>query len=531
MVSRKINDNYCVLNVAGVKNSVHVSRKKQVLNPSPVIKKSETVVLHVNSFAANVHSVTGLPQKKGVNPNYCCTHTQIKHVNDVSCIGHLSSVNSVTNVPTVVTHPPVGARLQQFWEKWEALGSSPKVVTMLREGYTLPFRFRPNLTRSPVVISNYVNPQRQSHLLEALNQLTNKNVVEPVANQNSLGFYNRLFLVPKPNNRWRPILDLSTLNTFLNTELFKMETPETIRTSLQVGEWVTSIDFKDAYFHIPFHSQSRKYMCFHIQGQSYQFKALPFVVYSSGQRGQTEALQRGIRTHQYLDDWLVRATSHQTCLQHTQTLVALCRELGWLVNEEKSELEPKQVFNFVGYQFDLREGKVRPTPERWHTLTDKILSILSGPAVHVPHRTSNSHRKTSPPRSTSHETHTVALEKQLESTRVTGKGDTRSQVTPPSPKMVAGGKQCSSRSAITPSKICSANLYRRIKRRVGRSLKRAHCKGNLVSSRKQIAHKSPGTKSGLSGLKRVPGPLFKQHSPGSHRQHNSGCLYQQSRGG
>ena len=119
-------------------------------------------------------------------------------------------------------------------------------------------------------------PTKQSHLLEALYQLTNKNAVEPVANQNSLGFYNRLFLVPKPNNRWRPILDLSTLNTFLNIESFKLETPETIRTYLQVGECVTSIDFKEAYFHIPIHSQSRKYMRFHIQGQSYQFKALPF---------------------------------------------------------------------------------------------------------------------------------------------------------------------------------------------------------------------------------------------------------------
>ena len=68
------------------------------------------------------------------------------------------------------------------------------------------------------------------------------------------------------------------------------------------------------------------------------------------------ALQKGIRIHQYLDDWLVIATSHQICLQHTLTLVALCRELGWLVNQEKSELDPKQVFNFIGYQFDLRKG-------------------------------------------------------------------------------------------------------------------------------------------------------------------------------
>ena len=52
-----------------------------------------------------------------------------------------------------------------------------------------------------------------------------------------------------------------------------METPETIRTSLQAREGVTSIDFKDAYFHI---THSRKYLRFHVQGQTYKFKALSF---------------------------------------------------------------------------------------------------------------------------------------------------------------------------------------------------------------------------------------------------------------
>ena len=89
-------------------------------------------------------------------------------------------------------------------------GGSPKVVTALREGYTLPFQFRPNLTRSPTVVSSYTNPHKNLNLLEALYQLVNKNAVEPVENQNSLGFYTRLFLVPKHNNWWRPILDLST---------------------------------------------------------------------------------------------------------------------------------------------------------------------------------------------------------------------------------------------------------------------------------------------------------------------------------
>ena len=236
-----------------------------------------------------------------------------------------------------------------------------------------------------------------SYLLEALHQLLHKNVVELIQNPQSLGFYNRLFLVPKPNNRWRPILDLSKLNEFLKTQSFKVETPETIRTSLQAGEWATSIDFKDAYFLIPINSQSRKYMRFHIQGKTYQFKALPFGLSTApmeftviAKEVKWLAMGKGIRIHQYLDDWLVRAKSCQACLQQTQTLVALCRELGWLVNQEKSELEPKQIFNFVGYQFDLREGRVRPTTEWWQTLQIKIWEILEKQTAHKLPRTKSS---------------------------------------------------------------------------------------------------------------------------------------------
>ena len=42
-----------------------------------------------------------------------------------------------------------------------------------------------------------------------------------------------------------------------------------------------------------------------------------------------------------------------------------------------------------------------------------------------------------------------------------------------------------------PSKTCSAIVYRCIKRRLGRSLKQSHCKGNLVPARKQATHKLP----------------------------------------
>ena len=68
-------------------------------------------------------------------------------------------------------------------------------------------------------------------------------------------------------------------------------------------------------------------------------------VYCDSKEVKLIAIYKGIRIHQYLDDWLVRTRSHQVCLQHTQELVKLCQNLGWLVNLEKSKLEPKQVFD------------------------------------------------------------------------------------------------------------------------------------------------------------------------------------------
>ena len=173
--SSLINDNHCIFPVTGQKNSVLITGQGD-LNPAPVVSENSKVTLNFNvdSHVANAHIVTGLPQRKGVNPTFCQMYTEIKYVKNVSCVGHLCSVNLVTNAQHAVIDPPVGARLNQCWEKWEALGSSPKVVTTLRDGYTLPFRFRPHLTRSPTVISNYHNPTKQSFLVEALHQLSKR---------------------------------------------------------------------------------------------------------------------------------------------------------------------------------------------------------------------------------------------------------------------------------------------------------------------------------------------------------------------
>ena len=90
-------------------------------------------------------------------------------------------------------------------------------------------------------------------------------------------------------------------------------------------------------------------------------------IYQGSQGGETDGSSTG-----YPDPPVPRrprrAPDQETCQLHTQTLLALCHELGWVVNMEKSELTPQQVFNFVGYRFDLLSGRVLPTQDRWIAL-------------------------------------------------------------------------------------------------------------------------------------------------------------------
>ena len=68
-------------------------------------------------------------------------------------------------------------------------------------------------------------PSKRPSSGHCIQSLLSKNTIERVENVKSLGFYSRLFLVPKPHQRWRPVIDLSRLNTFLHVEKFKIETP------------------------------------------------------------------------------------------------------------------------------------------------------------------------------------------------------------------------------------------------------------------------------------------------------------------
>ena len=83
------------------------------------------------------------------------------------------------------------------------------------------------------------------------------------------GFYSRLFVVQKDSGSWRPIIDLSTLNTFIVSQRFHMETPQSVLRSIRQGDWMISLDLQDAYLQVPIHPESRRYLRFTMGGVPY----------------------------------------------------------------------------------------------------------------------------------------------------------------------------------------------------------------------------------------------------------------------
>ena len=83
-----------------------------------------------------------------------------------------------------------------------------------------------------------------------------------------------------------------------------------------------------------------------------------------------------IPLHQYLEDWLMHGETREQVKVHTQTLLHITQKLGFLVNLDKSELQPTHDCTFLLNCFLLRLDKVAPTEERWQKILVKILLFL-----------------------------------------------------------------------------------------------------------------------------------------------------------
>ena len=277
-----------------------------------------------------------------------------------------------------LAHPPapclLAGSLSSHVLAWETLPVSDWVVRVIRLGFRLPWcSAKVPLSTSPLAFWPPGNPL-------ALGALDQEVAMEEVASSSSPGLYGRIFVVPKASGGWRPVLDLSPLNVFLRNVPFQMETAASLRDAMHPGDWATSIDLRDAYFHLLIHPHDQKWLRFVWRDKIFQFCALffglapaPWIFMKVTRELCLHVRARGISLRVYLDDWLVLASSQELCSSHSQQVLHLCRSLGFPLNEEKSDLRPSQHFELLGMTFDTLRWLVFPAPHR----TQRLQSLLS----------------------------------------------------------------------------------------------------------------------------------------------------------
>ena len=160
---------------------------------------------------------------------------------------------------------PIGSRLvKHFQENWKKLTNYPKILELM-EGYQIPFSSGPKQTKPP-------NPACLTKRLESLVDLEFQATFKKSQNQ----FLSPTFLVEKKDLGYRPAINLKKLNQNIPYIHFKMKGLFLIQVLLKKGDFLCTLDLKDADFSVTLHKICRNYLRLLWRENLYEFLCLCF---------------------------------------------------------------------------------------------------------------------------------------------------------------------------------------------------------------------------------------------------------------
>ncbi|XP_029998122.1 uncharacterized protein LOC115424868 [Sphaeramia orbicularis] len=279
----------------------------------------------------------------------------------------------------------VGCFTLEQLSSWAAHTPDCWVLTTLSRGYHLQFRRRPPVP-GRVRMTVICDPAKARALNHEICTLLAKGAIVPVDPLlDPGGFYSKYFLVPKKTGDLRPVLDLRDLNVFLKVLPFYMLTTREVVHAISPGDWFTSIDLKDAYFHVPITPRHWRFLRFAFQGKHFQFRVLPFGlslsprVFSRCVAAALSPLQaQELRILPYLDDWLICAATRDQAVRDTQMVLDHVGRLGLRVNMEKSNLTPSQEMVFLGISLNSVSMTACPSPQWVSSILDLLPAFQRG---------------------------------------------------------------------------------------------------------------------------------------------------------
>ncbi|XDV25867.1 hypothetical protein PO909_029703 [Leuciscus waleckii] len=189
---------------------------------------------------------------------------------------------------------------------------------------------------------------------------------------------------------WRPppYIGPSSVEQTLEEIQFQNVTQGFLARAIKQNDWFTSVDLKDAFFHISIYPPHRKYLRFTYQGICYEFTVLPFGRNLSlrtfclcAEAGVAPLRLSGLRIRTYIDDWLIIAKSKEKVSLDTGRVLAHITSLGFKVNASKNNLTPSQNVIFLGLELNSVSMRARLSQERVRSLMDCLSQFREGTRV------------------------------------------------------------------------------------------------------------------------------------------------------
>ena len=184
------------------------------------------------------------------------------------------------------------------------------------------------------------------------------------------------------------------------------------------------------------------------------------------------------------------------------------------------------MFSFVGFEYHLDSALVKPTQDRCLNL-HVGQTCFDCKMFDVANWVARLNGEDGPGGTSSHEALSVSPQGALDISSVIGNCPSLVRDHFSSPRVVAKSRKC--HEGFRPSSLRPQypTLYRRLKRRLGHSLRANLYKGSVVRQGKKDTHKCSRVEGGFSGSSNVQGPVPKPDSAGCDGQLNSSSLHKQ----
>ena len=321
-----------------------------------------------------------------------------------------------------------------------------------------------------------------------------------------------------------------------------METAESIRKSIRHGGVVHLNRHNRAYFHVPIHPQSQKYLTFQTEKGVFQFRALLFWccnssprVYSHCKRGKTHSASQEPQNPSISGRLASSVTNRGTMSQDSENLVKLVQERTRLAHQfSKVGIGSQTKTRFSGLSLRSSEGFGISNPKETRSVKNsdcfhqKVISLDSKKA-HVTHRDISFLTENSTSGKVTHQAFSVVPKVTLEISPVTGQKDPSYREFSESSQMVGESSESYGRCSYTSSYSQHTGIHRCLPKRLGSSLERNSSQWPLVKQGSSASHQCFGAKSCFTSPKGVSGALARSKSAHLFRQQYSSILSEQRR--